>query len=83
MKNRDRREAQGRGQIEIHKPVMNTFVKAYPRFKWATDDYRFREEGKPLYLPVRGTRSSWTDREAGPSVRVVLLSSQYQRHTDR
>src|SRR5690606_28142466 len=53
MKNRDRRDAQVRGQIEIHKPTLIQFVKKFPTFRWLTEDYRFRGETEAVYLPVR------------------------------
>lgn len=56
MKNRARREAQGRGQIEILPGVLKQFIKKHQRFKFLTEDYNFRNDADqqmPVYLPAR------------------------------
>lgn len=57
MKNRKRREAQARGQIEIRPAELKQFVKKHPRFSFLTDDYRYQDEVEPVYVPVRKFRT--------------------------
>lgn len=53
MKNRKRREAQARGQIEIRPNEVAKFIKEHPRFEFLTEDYRYQDEKQPVYIQVR------------------------------
>lgn len=56
MKNRKRREAQARGQIEIKPNELKLFVKKVKRFEFLMEDYRYQNEEEPVYVPVRKFR---------------------------
>ena len=53
MKNKDRREAQLRGQIEIKKSVFEALAKKHPRFDYYRNEWEYRTEKDAVYLPIR------------------------------
>lgn len=70
MKNRKRREAQVRGQVEVRPSEVKQFIKQYPRFSFLTEDWRFQNEPEPVYIPVRKLRT-----EELEALRSIMESS--------
>lgn len=56
MKNRERREAALRGQVEIKRAVFDTFSKKYDRFSYYKDEWEYRQRDggdSAIYIPLR------------------------------